>query len=473
MIMEIPEGLSQHITTRLIPINGLSAPKQEVLLDNIIIETHPVGSYLFEQGDIDGYVYYLLAGKINMLATDESSFIIDPDVEHASYPIGQMQPRQYSALIINESQILKISKSLFYSLLKSDRQEQQVELADEADAVGDWMTNLVKSRIFSNIPPQNIQKIFELFEEVSVKKNDIIIHQGEPGDFFYIIKDGNFKVTRFLEKQQKTFRLATLHEGDSFGEESLLGDLPRNANVSAISDGILMRLTKDSFLSLIRDPAIKGIDYLEAKQRLKDGGVLLDVRTPDKHRKNGFKGSLNFPLDTLRIHINKLSLDSPYIVYCENGSRSSIAAYLLLKHGYSVCYLRGGILRYQKEMANTASMIKELDSARQYAGQVTSSPDGEKTPGTRTTMPDSTEQMIQSLSQLSQQGGGDQLTRVLRTVLTSVFNQLEQALKDKVEAELARNLAEQKLEAFMQGQVLNLVPAGTTNQNHLFKLDHK
>lgn len=472
--MEIPEGLSQYITTRLIPINGLSTRKQKQLLDNIVIETHPVGSYLFEQGDVDGYVYYLLTGKINMMATDESSFIIDPDVEHASYPIGQMQPRQYSALIIDESQILKISKSLFNSLLTSGRPAPKVELdGDDADAVGDWMTNLVKSRIFSNIPPQNIQKIFALFEEVPVKKNDIIIHQGEPGDFFYIIKDGRFKVTRFLEKQRKTFRLAALQEGDSFGEEALLGDRPRNANVTALTDGTLMRLTKDSFLSLIRDPAIKALDYQQAAQRIRNGSIWLDVRNPVKHRKNGFAGSLNYPLETLRIQINKLNMDASYIVYCENGSRSSIAAYLLLKHGYSVCYLQGGIMKYQKEMANTASLIRELDSAQQHAGQPALSSGEKEARQLHSNIPDSTEKMIRSLSLLSRQGDGDQLTKVLRTVLTSVFIQLEQALKDKVEAEIAKNIAEQKLEALTQGQIMNLVPAGTANQDQIFKLDIK
>ena len=471
--MEVPEGISQYITTRLIPINGLSASKQKVLLDNIIIETHPVGSYLFEQGDIDGFVYYLLTGKINMMATDESSFIIEPEVEHASYPIGQMQPRQYSAMIINESQILKISKSLFNSLLKSDRPEPQVVLeSDDADGVGDWMTNLVKSRIFSNIPPQNIQKIFELFEEIPVKNNDMIIHQGEQGDFFYIIKDGMFKVTRYLQKQHKTFRLAILHEGDSFGEESLLGDMPRNANVTALTDGTLMRLTKDSFLSLIRDPAIKAVDYQQAVQRIGEGETWLDVRSPEKYRKNGLAGSLNYPLDTLRIQINKLNMDASYIVYCENGSRSSIAAYLLLKHGYSVSYLQGGISKYQKEMASTAPTIRELDSAQQYAGRPPS-PSGKEKPPLAGDMSNSTEKMIESLSLLSSQGNGDQLAHVLRTVLTSVFKQLEQALRDKVEAEIAKNIAEQKLEAFMQGQVLNLMPVGNGTQSKIMNLDVK
>ena len=471
--MELPQGLFNHITTRLIPINELPANKQRLLLDNIVIETHPVGSYLFEQGDTDNYVYYLLAGKINMMATDQSSFIIDPNLEHALYPIGQMQPRQYSAHIINEAQILKIKKSLFDSLMESDRPAAPVYIDDndDPDAGCDWMTNLLNSGVFANLPPQNIQKIFELFEEVPVKKNERVITQGESGEYFYIVKDGKFEVTRLLEKQKKIFKLAIIQEGESFGEESLLGNMPRNASVTAIKDGTLMRLTKNSFISLIRDPAIKAISYDEAINLVNDGGTWLDVRNPDRHKSFSFEGSLNYPLDTLRIQMNKLNSDSNYIVYCDNGSRSAIAAYLLLKHGYAVSYLRGGMSKYREENNMDEFKVCELDKELAYAKQPKRSRNEDNSLKNQSYHVESTDLLIQSL--LSQQHNGDQLSKVFRTVLMSVMKQLEQALKEKVEAEIAKNIAEQKLEAFMQGQILNLVPAGISKQAQVMSHDVK
>jgi len=471
--MEIPQGLFNHITTRLIPINGLPANKQRQLLDNIVIETHPVGSYLFEQGDTDNYVYYLLAGKINMMATDQSSFIIDPNLEHALYPIGQMQPRQYSAHIINETQILKIKKSLFDSLMESDRATPPVYVGDSDDpeADCDWMTNLLSSGIFANLPPQNIQKIFDLFEEIPVNKNDRIISQGESGDYFYIVKEGKFEVSRFLEKQKKLFKLAIIQAGESFGEESLLGNMPRNASVTAITDGTLMRLPKEYFLSLIRDPAIEAIDYDEAIDLINDGGAWLDVRNPDRHKIFAFEDSLNYPLDTLRIQMNKLNSDTKYVVYCDNGSRSAIAAYLLLKNGYSVSHLDGGITKYRRE--NTMDELKacEMDKRPAYAKQPIKIKKEDNKLKNQSNNLDNTDILIKSL--LSQQQNGDQLSKILRTVLMSVMKQLEQALKEKVEAEIAKNIAEQKLEAFMHGQIVNLVPAGVGKLGQVMSHDTK
>jgi len=77
--MDIPQGLHDHITTRLIPINELSAINQEKLLESAVIETYESGSYIFEQGDKDDYVYYLLVGKLDMMAMEETTFVNDAD----------------------------------------------------------------------------------------------------------------------------------------------------------------------------------------------------------------------------------------------------------------------------------------------------------------------------------------------------------------------------------------------------------
>ena len=447
--MDIPQELSDYITSKLIPINELSDDGQRVLLDNVAIENYPAGTCIFEQGDIDDNVYYLLAGKINMMATDESSFTINADVDQCVYPIGQMQPRQYSAYSINTAQVLKISKTLFNSLIESDKavQSLQIDTAD-SEAGRDWMTYLLESRIFANIPPQNIKKIFELFEEVSFKQGERIIKQGDQGDYFYIVKSGRFEVTRRVEKQNKTFKLATLHEGETFGEESLLGDVPRNASITAKTDGVLMRITKDAFLTLIRDPAIKSLNYDTAMQLNKNGCLLLDVRSHDEYGRNALEGSLNFPLDTLRIQMHKLDMESEYIVYCDTGSRSAIAAYLLLGKGYTVSHLQGGIMQYLQQVNMREQKIAKPVTQSATGDQSVRSGGGDTAPARQHRELQGTTAIIESL--LSRQCDNDQLSNALRTVLVTVFKQLDQALKGKTEAEIARNIAERKLAALQK-----------------------
>ena len=277
------------------------------------METYDLGSSVFEQGDEDVYVHYLIVGKLTMLAKEEKSFVIDADSNQACYPLSQVQPRQYSARAIRATKIMRVSKSLLDSLLASEKIGQlshfdEIESDDDKDSGYSWMIHLLQSTIFSNITPQSIQEIFILSEEIAVSKGDVIIKQGASGDYYYIIKDGRFEVSRYAEKNSETFKLATLHDGDCFGEEALLGDVPRNANVIAKTDGTLIRITKETFLRLICDPFINTVNYEQALQLVNDGAIWIDVRSPDENKQFAVADSLNFPLDMIRVQMKKLSL---------------------------------------------------------------------------------------------------------------------------------------------------------------------
>ena len=76
----------------------------------------------------------------------------------------------------------------------------------------------------------------------------------------------------------------------------------------------------------------------------KEGAVLLNVRFPDEHAKSGIKGSRNIPLNLLRMEARKLDRNTRYCLYCDNGQRSSVGAFLLIERGFDASYVQGGIL---------------------------------------------------------------------------------------------------------------------------------
>ena len=73
------------------------------------------------------------------------------------------------------------------------------------------------------------------------------------------------------------------------------------------------------------------------------GAVWLDVRFPEEHAKGAIPGSLNLPLTTLRMHTGRLARERTYIVYCDDGTRSAVAAFLLAERGFDVYYLATGL----------------------------------------------------------------------------------------------------------------------------------
>ncbi len=83
----------------------------------------------------------------------------------------------------------------------------------------------------------------------------------------------------------------------------------------------------------------------EARERVSAGSVLLDVRTAAERKQSSIAGSLHIPLNELSAKIKTLEKhrSREVILYCASGNRSSSAAGLLKKAGFTVGNLKGGI----------------------------------------------------------------------------------------------------------------------------------
>ncbi|MGE5314345.1 MAG: rhodanese-like domain-containing protein [Acidobacteriota bacterium] len=83
----------------------------------------------------------------------------------------------------------------------------------------------------------------------------------------------------------------------------------------------------------------------EARSRMQQGSVLLDVRTPAERKQRSINGSLHIPLHELGSKMKSLERhrSREVIVYCASGSRSRMAAVQLKKAGFSAANLKGGI----------------------------------------------------------------------------------------------------------------------------------
>ncbi|MDR2050046.1 MAG: cyclic nucleotide-binding domain-containing protein [Treponema sp.] len=89
---------------------------------------------------------------------------------------------------------------------------------------------------------------------VRVKPGDTVIKEGDPSDFLYYIASGNYGV--FHNDQQ----VGTLSPQDIFmGEMSFLLNEHRSATVKAVSQGKLILLARESFISVIREYPYYGI----------------------------------------------------------------------------------------------------------------------------------------------------------------------------------------------------------------------
>ena len=219
------------------------------------------------------------------------------------------------------------------------------EIEDDEEDDSDWMTRLLSSALFMRLPHDNIQRFFAELEPMEAAEGDVVVEQGSDGDYLYIVAEGRCAVVRRAPAGGQEVQLAVLKEGDTFGDEALISNSPRNATVRMVTDGMLMRLPKNAFEELVSKPTLKALAWSEATKLAEDGAQWLDVRFSDEHEATAIEGSLNVPLNVLRLQASKLDPDTAYIVYCDTGARSSAGAFLMLRLGFDACYLAGGLER--------------------------------------------------------------------------------------------------------------------------------
>jgi len=131
--------------------------------------------------------------------------------------------------------------------------------------------------------------------------------------------------------------------GDTFGEDALLASTLRNATVTMIKDGKLMRLSKKAFEEVLKPPAVDWLSPGMASIMARQGAVVVDVRMKEEHARRAIKDAISVPLYTLRETVANFDKSKKYIVYCNTGERSAAAAFILGKLGFEVYALQGGI----------------------------------------------------------------------------------------------------------------------------------
>ena len=345
--------IDKKILRGLVPPNVLNAENFEELAGKTYVEKVSQGRMIFKEGDMDRKSVYLIEGRIE-LSSGSDSMTVAAGSETAKHSLANQQPRQYSAIATAPSKIIRIDSDLLDVLLAWDQlagiEVDEIQAKQDPDAdvtvmdMTDWMTRVLQTKAFLQIPPANIQALFMRVQEVEVKAGDTIIKEGDEGDYYYMIQQGRCKVTR-SSRAGSELTLATLSAGDAFGEEALLSETKRNADVIMLTDGILMRLSKRDFNELLKEPMLSWVSNEEADALVKnEGAVWVDVRLESEHKHSNIAGSINIPLFTLRLRAETLDPNKPYILYCNHGRQSSACAYLLSERGLKAHCLKGGLV---------------------------------------------------------------------------------------------------------------------------------
>ncbi len=338
--------LTEAILRRFSPLDSLKRENVAALAKKMEIRTLESGKTLLREGDTDKRTYYLVSGTLELTDRSNSVRLMRADSADSSNPITPLLPRRYTVKAVDHVQYLSVDTELLDVMLTWD-QTGSYEVSelhdDEHGESDDWMTTLLQTRAFHRIPPANIQAIFMRMQKVNYSAGDVIIKQGDEGDYFYVITRGQCTVMRETPLNKEGIKLAELGVGDTFGEEALISQNRRNATITMQTDGSVMRLGEQDFNTLLNEPMTVWVDREEAQKIVANGGKWLDVRLPSEFETRHEPGAINIPLYFIRLKLGTLDPKIPYIVCCDTGRRSSAGAFVLNERGFDARVLRNGL----------------------------------------------------------------------------------------------------------------------------------
>jgi len=334
------------------PLDGLKAENLRALAEKTAIQELPGGRFLFRKGDTDRRTIYVISGEVELRDGDRMLSVVEGGTSGARSPLSPGLPRRVSARARSRIEFIVVDSDLLDVMLTWDQTgtyEVSELRGDNLPESDDWMTTLLQTKAFHRIPAANIQAIFMRMQQVNFKAGDVVIKQGDEGDYFYVITAGRCAVTRETPLNKDGIKLADLNPGDTFGEEALISQAKRNATVTMVTDGSLMRLGQDDFNTLMNEPMLQWVDFDQARAIVASSGRWLDVRLPSEFESFHREGAINIPLYFIRLKLKTLDPNTRYVVCCDTGRRSSAAAYILSERGFDVHVLRGGLTMAEAE----------------------------------------------------------------------------------------------------------------------------
>jgi CRP-like cAMP-binding protein len=341
------QAASVEVLRNLAPLDGMKRDNLTALAKKVSVRSLTAGRALFSKGDTDKRTMWLVRGTVEVDDGEHNLKVIRSGTPEARNPLYPQLPRPVTVRAVDTISYLAIDSDLLDVMITWDQtgSYEVEELQAQLQSAGsdDWMTTLLQTNAFHRIPPANIQAIFQRLQRTPCKAGEVVIKQGGEGDYFYIIVQGKCAVTRETPLSREGIKLAELNVGDTFGEEALIAEAKRNATVTMVTDGVLMRLNKQDFRELMNEPLLQWVTPESARRVMEKGGRWLDVRLPSEHQNLAIEGALNVPLYLIRLKLSTLDRNKPYIVYCDTGRRSSAAAYILVERGFDAYVLRGGL----------------------------------------------------------------------------------------------------------------------------------
>ncbi len=189
-----------------------------------------------------------LVHRPEILLADEPTAALDEASGRKVVNLFQQQARDRGVAIVivtHDNRILDVADRIVKMDFGQIARDTRVH---EASLIGEMLS---KCSLFAGVTVRTMTLLADRMRAERHPAGTRIIRQGEPGDRFYLIRDGRVAVRREGQVEE----VAELGPGAFFGETALLTGAPRNAHVDALTEVVVYSLDPDSFQQAMSERA--------------------------------------------------------------------------------------------------------------------------------------------------------------------------------------------------------------------------
>lgn len=227
------------------------------------------GEAIIRQGDPGDAFHVVSRGRVDVFQADDAGLIQKVNEHGRGGYFGELAllsdaPRNATCRAATAVEVLSLARSDFDALVR-----RRLELGPKVDRALDQARLLRRMPLFEELDGRALQELASRLERVELSAGDYLFRQGEAGDRFYLIEQGEVEI--LLEEEGRQRAIERRGPGEYFGEVALLLDVPRTASVRAALDSVLLALDRETFRSLVEDSLLAGRTLeLAGTRRLRD-----------------------------------------------------------------------------------------------------------------------------------------------------------------------------------------------------------
>jgi len=221
---------------------GLPGPAYMAIASHLVDEHAEAGSVVVTIGEPGDRFYLVHSGRLEAIDADGAVLsTIGPGEGFGELALLDRRPRGATVRATEDCALWSLDRGHFERWVR-----ERYEIAARIRASADQRAALAALPFFRGLDPTELNRILPRLVAVHVRAGERVFQEGDPGDRYYLIREGEADLTIAGRS------VRTLGPGAGFGEMALLFGRPRSATVTARTDLVLAALGREEFAWLVR-----------------------------------------------------------------------------------------------------------------------------------------------------------------------------------------------------------------------------